>query len=115
MHKILRKNKIRYIKLTSVIYLSFLFLAQACSSNDFTKAEETIKKIEEYKKKHARLPISLNEIGMDNNAGPVFYDLLNNSHYQLFYEVQSGGIWTYNTIEKKWKNCPECASMFDQE
>ena len=89
----MKKHKIQYIKLTSVIYLSFLFFAPSCSSNDFTKAEETIEKIEEYKKTHARLPISLNEIGLDNNTGPVFYDLLNNSHYQLFYAVQSGEKW----------------------
>jgi hypothetical protein len=57
----------------------------------------------------------MKEIGLDNNAGPVFYDLLNESHYQLFYAVQSGEIWSYNTLEKKWINCPECASMFDQE
>jgi hypothetical protein len=111
----LKKHKIQYIKLTSVIYLSFLFFAPSCSSNDFTKAEEVIKKIEQYKKIHARLPISMKEIGLDNNAGPVFYDLLNESHYQLFYAVQSGEIWSYNTLEKKWINCPECASMFDQE
>ena len=111
----MKKHKIQLIKLTCIIYLSFLFFAPSCSSNDFTKAEETIEKIEEYKKTHARLPISLNEIGLDNNTGPVFYDLLNNSHYQLFYAVQSGEIWAYNTIEKQWENCPECASLFDHE
>jgi hypothetical protein len=42
----------------------------------------------------------MKEIGLDNNAGPVFYDLLNESHYQLFYATQSGEIWSYKTLEK---------------
>lgn len=108
------KIKDQIIKINSFIFMSILFVIQSCSSNDFSKAESVIKKIEHYKKSHARLPDNLDEIGM-NNLGPVYYDKLNGTHYQMFYEVQTGEFWEYNTIEKKWKYCPACASMFVNE
>lgn len=109
----MNKNKARLIKMISIICLSFLFITQSCTSNDFTKAEVIIKKIEKYKKAHSALPNSLDDIGMDNDSGPVFYDKLNDSHYQMFYKSESGDISVYNTMEKKWEYCPGCAPMFE--
>jgi len=106
------KNKAQLIKLINIICLSLLFITQSCSSNDFTYAETVIKKIEQYKQSHATLPNSLEDIGIENNSGPVFYDKLNDPHYQMINKSQSGNISVYNSMDKKWRNCPECANLF---
>ena len=111
----MKKNKIHFLKFTSLISLLSIFLILSCSTKDFSKAESVIKKIEQYKKSHSKLPNSLVEIGIDNNSGPVYYDKINEVHYQMFYQIETEEIWTYNTVEKKWKDCPECVPLFKKK
>jgi len=106
---------VRLIKFSSAIILSILFLLQSCKSNDFSEAENVIKHIEKHKRIHSEYPISLEEIEMNNFSGLVYYDRLNDYHYQMFYKDNSGDFWKYSTLLKEWKYCSECPSMFENQ
>ena len=105
-------NKIQLYKFRGIAFIVLLTVLQSCAKPDFKEADAVVRKIEQYKKAHSKLPISLSDIGMDHLSGPVFYDKLEGAHYQMFYKDQSGDVWIYSTFDKNWNYCSECEPMF---
>ncbi len=71
---------------------------------EFRKANGLIHKIEEYRKINGTLPSSLEEVGEEvSESGPIYYELLNNGEYKIWFGLRLGESMIYSSSNGKWE------------
>jgi hypothetical protein len=72
----------------------------------YSKAIETIQKIEDFRKHHDKLPDSLEEVGYEPEekvfGGPIFYRKINSKNYIIWFGTYLGESCTYHSDTKTW-------------
>lgn len=92
----------RHIILYSMFF-SWLTLL-SCSHSRKEIGISVITKIEAYRLKHDKLPLDLNDIGLNyDESGPVYYTVLNDSVYEVYYGLDLGTSMVYNSTSKVWR------------
>lgn len=67
------------------------------------QGEEVIQKIEEFKIKNHRLPISLSEIGIrETEEGPIYYNKISETKYKVWFGAELGESVSYDSETKQW-------------
>ena len=90
--------------ITWIVYNTFR-VRECHEYEEFKKANEIIKKIENYKKQYKKLPDSLEEI--NETEYPIFYSKFDDEYVVSFGAGSAGCIFctcTYNSETKEWIN-----------
>lgn len=93
-----------------IIFLLLFIVIIASSLVFFNESKMTkrgdllIEKVEEFRYKNNRLPVSLNELGIEENIeGPLFYEKLDSTeNYLIWYGTILGESVTYDSSKKEW-------------
>lgn len=78
---------------------------QGCTieNNRKSYAEMLIEKVEEFEKKHKRLPNSISEFGLkEKEDSPAYYQKTSDSTYIVWYGLSLGESNIYHSHTKKW-------------
>lgn len=102
----------KYILLTisgiSVLlfYLWFFYFKDVRENKLIKKGNDIVEKIELFKQKHNRLPISLEYIGIEEEQGAnaIYYDVRSNSNYTVSFMVSIDYNKFYYSDTKQWEN-----------
>tara|TARA_B110000967_G_C18854395_1_gene546349 strand:+ start:1522 stop:1833 length:312 start_codon:yes stop_codon:yes gene_type:complete len=95
----------------SIIIFLLLFIVIIASSLVFfneskmmKRGDLLIEKVEEFRYKNNRLPVSLNELEIEENIeGPLFYEKLDSTeNYLIWYGTILGESVTYDSSKKEW-------------
>lgn len=64
---------------------------------------EIIKQIDDYKKINKRLPVTLNDIKVEDTLeGSIYYERVSDYSYRLWFGTTLGESGTYDSMSKKW-------------
>lgn len=92
-----------FVIILSLIILFFIWNSFLKIDPSFTKGEEIINKIEEFREKNNRLPESLREIGIiETEEGPIYYSKESPENYTIWYGKSLGESATYHSDTKEW-------------
>jgi len=70
---------------------------------DFTTGNEIVARVESFRKSHAHLPDTLQEVGMDEEHLNVFYRKMSEDEYIVWFGLTLGESETYSSLTKKWQ------------
>lgn len=85
----------------------FFYLRNAKENELFKQGNETVQKIEKFKKKNGRLPNSLSEIGIaekDETDPPLYYDRRDSVNYTVSFSTSMDDSKFYYSDSKKWED-----------
>jgi hypothetical protein len=70
------------------------------------KGNDIVEKVELFKQEHNRLPISLEEIGLEEEQGAnaIYYDIRSNSNYTVSFMMSIDYNKFYYSDTKQWEN-----------
>ena len=87
-----------------ILYLMVLINIVSCKDVKFEYSLQLIEQIEQYKKEKKKLPLNLDEIGIqEKENSPAFYEKESDSTYIIWYGTTLGESKTYYSKSQKWE------------
>jgi hypothetical protein len=66
--------------------------------------------VEDFRQSQHRLPSSLNELGItDFEFGPIYYEVVDDRDYCLWYGTSLGESVSYNSTTRLWRDKSQCS------
>src|SRR5689334_18914013 len=97
-----RYKKVLYSVISLAIILTIATFILVFRRLPLFRAANVIEiKIEDFKAKNGRLPLSLNEIGW-SERGPVYYKVKGQVSYELWFHTEFGRL-TYSSEKRTWQ------------
>ena len=96
-------KKLLNLKKKYHILIGLAIFILGCKDYKRDKALEVIKKIEAFKIINKRFPKNSKEINLEEiETSPIFYELVNDSIYKVWYGIDLGTSAIYNSGTKQW-------------
>lgn len=89
-----------------LLFTWFFYLRNAREERLMKRGDALLKKIEDYKVEHKRLPNSLEEIGMEERDGvdELYYTKRDSLHYNVSFGTSLGESKFYYSDSKRWED-----------
>jgi len=91
------------VALTAVLYFLKIGPDEIVWVREIDKGNTVVRKIEEFRQQHGRLPNSMNEVGVDPlTSNQYFYQACDNRRYLVWFGTTLGESMTYDSEVRSW-------------